>query len=64
MDNGEEVDNGKDVLTSTLKYDLQKLRLTAVDAEDGAEWRRTARVADPSPEGFREKGRERGRLLG
>ena len=29
-----------------VKYDLDKLQLTVVDAEDRAEWRRRTRVAD------------------
>jgi len=35
-----------------VKYDLEKLRLTAVNAEDHAEWTRRTRVADLSLEGF------------
>jgi len=42
-----------------IKFDLEKLRLAAVDAEDHAEWRRNTRLADPSTEGFQPKG-ERG----
>jgi len=39
-------------LFDIIKYDLEKLRFTAVDTEDHAEWRRRTRVANPSPEGF------------
>ena len=32
-----------------MMHDLEKLRLTAVDVEDRAEWRRKTRVADLTP---------------
>ena len=40
-------------LIDIVKYDLEKLRLTAVDTEDRAEWRTL--VVDPLPEGLRAK---------
>jgi len=52
MDNGIEED--KKWWIDIVKHSLEELglRLTAVDAENRAEWRRRTRVANASPEGF------------